>query len=239
MKDGKYKYILPMIAYPSGKLHMGHLRVYSALNLYNNFLKNIKKNETFFPMGWDAFGSPAEDAASLHGVDPEKWTLDNISEMKAVLLKLDMTFDWDHEVSTCSEEYSRFEQLIFVELYDKGLIYEDHTILKWDPVEKTFLSNEQCINGRGWRTNAKIEIKLGKAWFFKTGAFKESLMDGFKDIRWPEEVIKQQSYMLGKRPFETYYVNGYKILYNPKLNEELWVNSYSPDLRRMFDLRKL
>jgi leucyl-tRNA synthetase len=190
-------YVLEMLPYPSGKLHMGHVRNYTlgyALARY----KAACGFDVFHPMGWDAFGLPAENAALQNKVHPKNWTLDNISEMKKQLNALGYSYNWDLEVTTCLPSYYGHEQNLFLELYKKGLVYRKESWVNWDPVEQTVLANEQVIDGRGWRSNAPVERRLLKQWFVKITQYADELLNDLKHLEWPEKVLKMQSNWIGK-----------------------------------------
>ena len=157
-------YCLEMFPYPSGKIHMGHVRNYTIGDVLSRY-KSLKGFNVLHPMGWDAFGMPAENAARENNLNPKNWTNKNISVMKKQLKRLGLSIDWDREISTCSEDYYKHQQLFFLELYDKGLVYRKENYVNWDPIDQTVLANEQVIDGKGWRSGATVERKKLSQWF--------------------------------------------------------------------------
>ena len=151
-------YCLEMFPYPSGKIHMGHVRNYTIGDVLARY-KSLLGYNVLHPMGWDSFGMPAENAAKQNNLNPKKWTEENIQVMKSQLKKLGLSIDWNREISTCSPDYYKHQQKIFLELFDKGLVYRKESYVNWDPVDKTVLANEQVINGKGWRSGAIVERK--------------------------------------------------------------------------------
>jgi len=191
-------YCLEMFPYPSGKIHMGHVRNYTIGDVLSRF-KSLNGFNVLHPMGWDSFGMPAENAAKQNNLDPENWTINNIETMKSQLKMLGLSIDWDREISTCSPEYYKHQQLLFLKLYDKGLVYRKESYVNWDPVDKTVLANEQVIDGKGWRSGATVERKKLNQWFFKISNFSEELLDGLKNLNeWPEKVKVMQRNWIGK-----------------------------------------
>ena len=170
-----------MFPYPSGKIHMGHVRNYTIGDVLAR-QKKMQGYNVLHPMGWDSFGLPAENAARENNLHPKKWTESNISTMKMQLKKIGLSLDWDREISTCSDEYYKHQQLFFLELYEKGLVYRKENYVNWDPVDKTVLANEQVIDGRGWRSGAIVERKKLNQWFFNISKFSEKLLDGLKNL---------------------------------------------------------
>ena len=169
-KNKKKFYCLEMFPYPSGKIHMGHVRNYTIGDVLARY-KSLQNFNVMHPMGWDSFGMPAENAAKENNLDPKEWTEKNISMMKSQLKKLGLSIDWDREISTCSPDYYKHQQLFFLELYRKGLIYKKENYVNWDPVDQTVLANEQVIEGKGWRSGAIVERKKLSQWFFKISKF--------------------------------------------------------------------
>ena len=158
-------YCLEMFPYPSGKIHMGHVRNYTIGDVLSRH-KILNGYNVLHPMGWDSFGMPAENAARENNLNPKIWTEKNIQVMKTQLLKLGLSLDWDREISTCSEEYYKHQQLFFLEMYEKGLVYRKENYVNWDPVDETVLANEQVIDGKGWRSGAIVQRKKLNQWFF-------------------------------------------------------------------------
>ena len=197
-KNKKKFYCLEMFPYPSGKIHMGHVRNYTIGDVLSRY-KSLKGFNVLHPMGWDSFGMPAENAAKENNLDPKKWTETNIVKMKTQLKKLGLSIDWDREISTCSEEYYKHQQKIFLELFDKGLVYRKESYVNWDPIDKTVLANEQVIDGKGWRSGAPVERKKLNQWFFKISHFSEELLSDLNQLNdWPEKVKTMQKNWIGK-----------------------------------------
>ena len=191
-------YCLEMFPYPSGKIHMGHVRNYTIGDVLSRY-KILKGFNVLHPMGWDAFGMPAENAARENNLDPKDWTNKNISTMKDQLKRLGLSIDWDREISTCSEEYYKHQQLFFLELYEKGLVYRKKNYVNWDPVDETVLANEQVIDGKGWRSGATVERKKLNQWFFNISKFSQELLDGLEKLdQWPDKVKTMQKNWIGK-----------------------------------------
>nr|XP_022909826.1 probable leucine--tRNA ligase, mitochondrial [Onthophagus taurus] len=192
-------YVLSMFPYPSGQLHMGHVRVYTISDSVARFQRMNGKN-VIHPIGWDAFGLPAENAAIERNIPPEDWTKQNIDHMKTQLKQLGCSFDWDREISTCSPEYYRWTQDLFLKLYEKGLVYQKKALVNWDPVDKTVLADEQVDeNGYAWRSGAKVEKKYLKQWFVKTRYFAKDLYDGLSDdiLHDWRDILKIQKHWIG------------------------------------------
>ena len=197
-KTKKKFYCLEMFPYPSGKIHMGHVRNYTIGDVLARF-KILQGYNVLHPMGWDSFGMPAENAARQNNLDPKNWTEENISNMKSQLKKLGLSLDWDREISTCSSNYYKHQQKFFLELYDKGLVYRKEQYVNWDPVDQTVLANEQVIDGKGWRSGAKIERKKLNQWFFNITKFSNELMDNLDQLNeWPNKVKVMQKNWIGK-----------------------------------------
>ncbi|KAI9251975.1 leucyl-tRNA synthetase [Sporodiniella umbellata] len=192
-------YTLSMFPYPSGMLHMGHVRVYTISDTIQRFRK-MKGYNVLHPMGWDAFGLPAENAAIERGIHPAEWTKKNIAAMKEQISKLCIEFDWSKEVTTCDPEYYRWTQYIFLELYNAGLAYQKEAVVNWDPVDKTVLANEQVDpEGKSWRSGALVERKKLKQWFFKVTELANDLLDDIDRLdNWPERVKQMQRNWIGR-----------------------------------------
>ncbi len=197
-KDGKKFYCLEMFPYPSGKIHMGHVRNYTIGDVLARF-KYLKGFNVLHPMGWDAFGLPAENASKLNNLHPKKWTDQNIRTMKSQLKLLGLSIDWDLEISTCDDSYYKHQQELFIDFYNQGLVSRKETYVNWDPVEKTVLANEQVVNGKGWRSNAVVERKKLSQWFFNITKFAEPLLQDLEKLNgWPEKVRLMQKNWIGK-----------------------------------------
>ncbi len=191
-------YCLEMFPYPSGKIHMGHVRNYTIGDVLSRF-KSMKGFNVLHPMGWDSFGMPAENAAKENNLHPKSWTEKNISVMKNQLKKIGLSIDWDREISTCSEEYYKHQQLFFIELFKKGLVYRKENYVNWDPVDETVLANEQVIDGKGWRSGAVVERKKLSQWFFNISKFSDDLLNGLDELKnWPNKVKTMQKNWIGK-----------------------------------------
>ena len=191
-------YCLEMFPYPSGRIHMGHVRNYTIGDVLSRY-KSLKGFNVMHPMGWDAFGMPAENAARENNLDPKDWTNKNISNMKQQLKRLGLSIDWDREISTCSEDYYKHQQLFFLELYEKGLVYRKENYVNWDPIDQTVLANEQVIDGKGWRSGAVVERKKLNQWFFNISKFSQELLDGLNKLeQWPNKVKVMQKNWIGK-----------------------------------------
>ncbi|ERI51812.1 leucyl-tRNA synthetase [Pseudomonas sp. EGD-AK9] len=191
-------YCLSMFPYPSGKLHMGHVRNYTIGDVIARYQRMQGKN-VLQPMGWDAFGMPAENAAMKNQVAPAKWTYENIAYMKAQLKSLGLAIDWTREVTTCKPDYYRWEQWLFTRLFEKGVIYRKNGTVNWDPVDQTVLANEQVIDGRGWRSGALIEKREIPMYYFKITAYAEELLSSLDELDgWPEQVKTMQRNWIGK-----------------------------------------
>ncbi len=191
-------YCLAMFPYPSGKLHMGHVRNYTIADVIARFQRMQGKN-VLQPMGWDAFGLPAENAAIKNNVPPAAWTRQNIDDMRGQLRQLGFAYDWDRELATCDADYYRWEQWFFTRLYEKGLVYKKMATVNWDPVDQTVLANEQVIDGRGWRSDALIERREIPQWFIRITDYAQELLDGLDTLDgWPEAVRTMQRNWIGK-----------------------------------------
>jgi len=191
-------YCLAMFPYPSGKLHMGHVRNYSLGDVISRYQRMQGKN-VMQPMGWDAFGLPAENAAIKNNTAPGNWTYKNIDYMRNQLQSLGFGYDWSRELATCKQDYYRWEQWFFTKLYEKGLVYKKNATVNWDPVDQTVLANEQVIDGRGWRSGALVERKEIPQWFIKITAYAEELLDDLDQLTdWPEQVKTMQRNWIGR-----------------------------------------
>lgn len=191
-------YCLSMFPYPSGKLHMGHVRNYTIGDVIARYQRMLGKN-VLQPMGWDAFGMPAENAAMKNNVAPAKWTYENIDYMKTQLKSLGLAIDWSREVTTCKPDYYRWEQWLFTRLFEKGVIYRKNGTVNWDPADQTVLANEQVIDGRGWRSGALIEKREIPMYYFKITAYADELLESLDELPgWPEQVKTMQRNWIGK-----------------------------------------
>ncbi|MBM29166.1 MAG: leucine--tRNA ligase [Halieaceae bacterium] len=191
-------YCLAMFPYPSGKLHMGHVRNYTIADVIARYQRMQGKN-VLQPMGWDAFGLPAENAAIANEVAPAAWTRENINHMRAQLQRLGYAYDWDREIATCDPQYYQWEQWFFTQLYERGLVYKKMATVNWDPVDQTVLANEQVIDGRGWRSGAVVERREIPQWFIRITAYAEELLEGLDTLDgWPEAVRTMQRNWIGK-----------------------------------------
>ncbi|MDC3078489.1 leucine--tRNA ligase [SAR86 cluster bacterium] len=196
-KKEKY-YCLSMFPYPSGELHMGHVRNYTIGDVISRY-QRMKGKNVLQPMGWDAFGLPAENAAIQNNVSPKKWTEENILFMKKQLNSLGFAYDWRRELKTCDEDYYKWEQWLFCEMYKKGLVIREKAEVNWDPVDETVLANEQVIDGKGWRSGADVEKKIIDQWAFKIEDFAEELLSELESLKeWPEQVKTMQKNWIGK-----------------------------------------
>ncbi len=221
--DSKEKfYCLSMFPYPSGRLHMGHVRNYSIGDVIARFQKMQGKN-VLQPIGWDAFGLPAENAALKNQVPPANWTYKNIAYMREQLSQLGFGYDWSREIATCHPQYYRWEQWLFVKLFEKGLVYKKNAIVNWDPVDQTVLANEQVIDGRGWRSDAPIEKKEISQWFMRITDYADELLEGLDKLDgWPDAVKIMQKNWIGKSI-------GLEIDFSRKDDEALKVYTTRPD----------
>ena len=191
-------YVLEMFPYPSGRIHIGHVRNYTMGDVLARY-KAMQGFEVLHPMGWDAFGMPAENAAMEKGVHPGGWTRENIANMKAQLKRLGFALDWSREIATCEPDYYGHEQALFLDLYAHDLVYRKESAVNWDPVDMTVLANEQVIDGRGWRSGALVEKRKLSQWFLKITDFAEELLEGLSHLdSWPEKVRLMQENWIGK-----------------------------------------
>src|SRR6266511_2978420 len=191
-------YCLEMFPYPSGRIHMGHVRVYAIGDLLARY-KWMRGFNVLHPMGWDAFGLPAENAAIENGVHPAVWTYENIKNMRSQLRRMGISYDWDREVTTCDPSYYRWEQLIFIRMFERGLAYKERSVVNWCPSCQTILANEQVEGGRCWRCDSEVEVKEVEGWFFKITDYAEELLDWCDRLPgWPERVITMQRNWIGR-----------------------------------------
>ena len=191
-------YVLEMFPYPSGRIHMGHVRNYAMGDVIARFMRARGYN-VLHPMGWDAFGMPAENAAIERGVHPKSWTYDNIATMRRQLKSMGLSLDWSREVATCDPTYYVHEQAMFVDFLKAGLVERKVSQVNWDPVDHTVLANEQVIDGRGWRSGALVEKRELAQWFLKITAYSEELLSALDRLdRWPEKVRLMQRNWIGR-----------------------------------------
>jgi len=196
--DKEKFYCLTMFPYPSGQLHMGHVRVLTINDVIARY-QRMQGKHVLQPMGWDAFGMPAENAAIQRGVPPAQWTYQNIEYMRGQLKRLGYGYDWTREVTTCRPEYYRWEQWLFTKMFEKGLVYRKNSIVNWDPVDQTVLANEQVIDGRGWRSDALVERREIPQWFMKITAYADELLDELERLDgWPDSVKTMQRNWIGR-----------------------------------------
>ncbi len=191
-------YCLTMFPYPSGKLHMGHVRVFTISDVFARY-QRMQGKHVLQPMGWDAFGMPAENAAIQRGIAPAKWTYDNIDDMRGQLKRLGYAYDWTREITTCRPDYYRWEQWLFTRMFKKGLVYRKNSVVNWDPVDQTVLANEQVIDGRGWRSDARVERREIPQWFMKITAYADELLEALDRLPgWPDSVKTMQRNWIGR-----------------------------------------
>jgi len=196
--DKEKFYCLEMFPYPSGNLHMGHVRNYTIGDVISRYQRLLGKN-VLHPMGWDAFGLPAENAAIQNQTAPAVWTEQNIATMRAQLKRLGFSYDWSREIATCQPDYYRWEQWFFTKLFERGLVYKKEAEVNWDPVDQTVLANEQVIDGRGWRSGALVEKKKIPQWFISITSYAEELLSSLDDLDgWPDSVKTMQRNWIGK-----------------------------------------
>ncbi|MEZ5707847.1 MAG: leucine--tRNA ligase [Blastomonas sp.] len=196
--DRPRSYVLEMFPYPSGRIHIGHVRNYTMGDVLARF-RRMQGHDVLHPMGWDAFGMPAENAAMEKGVHPGGWTRDNIAAMKKQLKRLGFALDWSRELATCEPDYYGHEQALFLDLYAAGLVYRKESAVNWDPVDQTVLANEQVIDGKGWRSGAQVEKRKLSQWFLKITDFADDLLEGLGDLKdWPDKVRAMQENWIGK-----------------------------------------
>jgi leucyl-tRNA synthetase len=215
-------YVLEMFPYPSGRIHIGHVRNYTMGDVLARY-KKATGHEVLHPMGWDAFGMPAENAAMEKGVHPGGWTRANIEHMKAQLKRLGFALDWSRELATCEPDYYGHEQALFIDLYEAGLVYRKESEVNWDPVDMTVLANEQVIDGKGWRSGAEVEKRKLNQWFLKITDFAEELLDGLGSLEnWPDKVRLMQENWIGKS-------KGLEFSFDLSNGEKLPVYTTRPD----------
>ncbi len=216
-------YILEMLPYPSGRIHMGHVRNYTLGDAMARF-KTAQGFRVLHPMGWDAFGLPAENAAMQNNTHPAVWTRQNIADMKVQLSSLGFSYDWDREVNTCEPNYYGQEQALFLDFYEKELVYRKESWVNWDPIENSVLANEQVVDGKGWRSGATVERRLLNQWSLKITAYAQELIDSLKDLSgWPEKVLKMQENWIGRS-------EGALVTFNvPTQNETLTIYTTRPE----------
>ena len=187
-----------MFPYPSGRIHMGHVRNYTMGDVVARY-RRAQGYNVLHPMGWDAFGMPAENAAMERGVHPKAWTYENIANMREELKRLGLSIDWSREFATCDPAYYGRQQRWFLDLLKTGLVYRKESLVNWDPVDMTVLANEQVIDGRGWRSDAIVEKRKLTQWFLRITSYADALLEGLKTLdRWPEKVRLMQENWIGK-----------------------------------------
>ncbi len=219
----KKYYVLEMFPYPSGRIHMGHVRNYTIGDVIARY-KRSRGFNVLHPIGWDAFGLPAENAAIKHAVHPAKWTYDNINQMKKQLKKLGFSYDWSREIATCDPSYYKWEQWLFIKLYEKGLAYKKTSYVNWDPVDQTVLANEQVIDGKGWRSGAPVERREIPQWFLRITDYAEELLEDLKKLKgWPEAVKTMQANWIGRS------IGVEAVFTIEELKEDLTVFTTRPD----------
>ncbi len=221
--NAKSFYALAMFPYPSGNLHMGHVRVYTITDVIAR-VRRMQGYRVLHPMGWDAFGLPAENAAIKNGTPPADWTLQNIAQMREQLNALGISYDWNREVTTCLPNYYRWTQWIFLQFFEAGLAYQKEATVNWDPIDQTVLANEQVDSeGRSWRSGAKVERKLLRQWFFKITDYADQLLNDLDQLSgWPERVKTMQANWIGKS-------KGAQVIFKTEAGEELVVYTTRPD----------
>ncbi|MDX1711919.1 MAG: class I tRNA ligase family protein, partial [Rhodovibrionaceae bacterium] len=191
-------YVLEMFPYPSGRIHMGHVRNYTIGDVIARY-KRARGFNVLHPMGWDAFGLPAENAAIKHHTAPAKWTYENIAYMRSQLKRLGFGYDWEREFATCDPDYYHWEQWLFTRLLRKGLAYKRNASVNWDPIDQTVLANEQVIDGRGWRSGAIVEQREIPQWFIRITAYADELLQDLDQLEgWPEQVKTMQRNWIGR-----------------------------------------
>ena len=226
-KKKKY-YVLEMFPYPSGKIHMGHVRNYTLGDVVARF-KRAHNFNVLHPMGWDAFGLPAENAAIENNTSPADWTYENINEMKRQLKLIGLSIDWSKEIATCHKSYFKHQQKLFKDFFDNDLVYKKESLVNWDPVEQTVLANEQVIDGKGWRSGSEIKRKNLSQWFFRITQFANELLDGLSELKdWPDKVKLMQENWIGKSIGCELKLDIYDHKKNPK-KQKLQIYTTRPD----------
>lgn len=216
-------YCLSMFPYPSGTLHMGHVRNYTLGDVIARYQRSLGKN-VLQPIGWDAFGLPAENAAIKNGIPPAEWTKKNIAAMKEQFLRLGNAYDWKRELTTCDPEYYRWEQWFFIRLFEKGMVYKKNAVVNWDPVDQTVLANEQVVDGRGWRSGALVERKEISQWFIKITSYADELLNSLDTLdEWPAQVKQMQRNWIGRSIGTEVYFNV------PNYSKRLKIYTTRPD----------
>ena len=220
--DREKYYVLEMFPYPSGRIHMGHVRNYTMGDVIARF-KRAKGFDVLHPMGWDAFGMPAENAAMQNNAQPKAWTYENIAAMRGQLQSMGFSLDWSREFATCDVNYYHQQQKLFLDFYQNDLIYRKQSKVNWDPVDHTVLANEQVIDGCGWRSGAPVEQRELTQWFFKISDYSEELLDALDGLdRWPEKVRTMQRNWIGRS-------EGLKIRFEFEPSEKLSAEAgYAP-----------
>ncbi|HSM83866.1 MAG TPA: class I tRNA ligase family protein, partial [Nodosilinea sp.] len=216
-------YALSMFPYPSGNLHMGHVRNYTITDVVAR-VRRMQGYRVLHPMGWDAFGLPAENAAIDRGVHPAQWTYQNIDQMRAQLQELGLSYDWEREVATCAPDYYRWTQWIFIQMLGMGLAYQKEAAVNWDPIDQTVLANEQVDSeGKSWRSGAVVEKKLLRQWFLKITDYAEELLQDLDQLPgWPERVRTMQANWIGKS-------TGARVVFTAETGDALPVFTTRPD----------
>ncbi len=223
-------YVLAMLPYPSGRIHVGHVRNYSLSDVVARY-KRARGFNVLNPMGWDALGLPAENAAIERNTHPKDWTYDNIAQMKKQLLSMGLAIDWSREVATCDPDYYRHEQKMFIDFYNANLAYRKESVVNWDPVEDTVLANEQVVDGKGWRSGAPVERRKLYQWFFKITEFADELLEGLETLdRWPDKVRTMQHNWIGKSQGIEF---NFKII-GPDLEDNAQLNVYTTRIDTIF-----
>ena len=216
-----------MFPYPSGKIHMGHVRNYTIGDVLARY-KGLLGFNVLHPMGWDAFGMPAENAAMENKIHPKEWTYKNIDSMREQLKSLGLAIDWDREFATCDHDYIKHQQTIFIDFLKNDLVYRKESEVNWDPVDNTVLANEQVIDGLGWRSGAEVERRKLNQWFLKISDFSDDLLDGLEELdKWPEKVKLMQKNWIGK---STGAVFSFKVMEEfSKIADKIEVYTTRPD----------